>query len=358
MATTFKKINADNDVTSTKTLLHEAIPITSSIVKGTYGTFPNEGNIKNYTHKMFQSVYDYPFLSSSANHIFDITFGYAAGSALSGTSANHSQVSKKQNIYNQMAQICMGYDATGSIQKFDEDGDLAGTATKINEAVFISFSRLLVKDEIKRGTFELKLGVNAQTASVMDKKVRIYDKGASTAYKTNSPVGEYGILYATNSVGVPVKNTSDHACGLVFYQAGICVISASVFQTDILSSSVHYSGASSTPADVMVSSSIDVIANGFRRRIDNISFNNTTELNSTIYFCRANHNEFNYSANPTYLNGSKIRVKDSAEDMPVSYITSVGLYSSDGTLLAVGKLSEPLKKEPSVEYTLRARLDY
>ena len=81
-------------------------------------------------------------------------------------------------------------------------------------------------------------------------------------------------------------------------------------------------------------------------------------VSSQYMFVRVKNGEFNYSSNPTYTSNSKIRVKSDSEDMPVSYITSVGLYSSDGALLAVGKLSEPLKKEPSVEYTLRARLDY
>ena len=87
-------------------------------------------------------------------------------------------------------------------------------------------------------------------------------------------------------------------------------------------------------------------------------FNNTTELNSTIYFCRINNNEFNYSSNPTYLSGSRINVKQTRDDNPVSYITTVGLYSADNELLAVAKVSEPLKKDPSNEMTLRVRLDY
>ncbi len=40
------------------------------------------------------------------------------------------------------------------------------------------------------------------------------------------------------------------------------------------------------------------------------------------------------------------------------FITTVGLYSSDNELLAVAKLSEPLKKDPTTEFTLRVRLDY
>ena len=82
-------------------------------------------------------------------------------------------------------------------------------------------------------------------------------------------------------------------------------------------------------------------------------------MNSTIYFCRANTGDYNYSSNPTYLSASKIRVKgDNPFAQPVSYITTIGLYSPNNELLAVAKLSEPLKKTPSNELTLRVRLDY
>jgi hypothetical protein len=43
---------------------------------------------------------------------------------------------------------------------------------------------------------------------------------------------------------------------------------------------------------------------------------------------------------------------------PRSYVTTVGLYSADNELLAVAKLSEPLRKDPTNELTLRVRLDY
>ena len=78
MANSFKTILPE-DLATTRTLLHEAIPMTGTIVSGTYTA---EANIKNYAHGMFQSVYDYPYLSSSANHIFDLTVGYSANSTL------------------------------------------------------------------------------------------------------------------------------------------------------------------------------------------------------------------------------------------------------------------------------------
>ncbi len=134
--TIFKPL-AGEDRVSTKTLLHEAIPITGTIVSGTYA----DGNIQNFTHGMFQSVYDYPYLSSSANHIFDITFGMHTGSLLYGTTT--VQKAKKNNIYNQMAQVLMGYDTDGNIQRFDEDGDLTTAGDKQHDAFFLSFRDFL-----------------------------------------------------------------------------------------------------------------------------------------------------------------------------------------------------------------------
>ncbi len=541
MATTFKTF-LNNDIASSRTMLHEAIPITGSLVSGTYGgttvVTGSESHIKSYSHGMFQSVYDYPYLSSSANHIFDIAIGLSpSGSMYSSTTV---QKSKKANIYNQMAQLLMGHDENGVIREFDEDGNIAAGGAKLQEVFFLNFSRLLTKDEIKKGSFELELGVNpANSDAVNDAfitRIKLADLSGSDGFFVNSPAGEYGVLYAQSTAdgdstlssgsvwGETIGNANTYVpCGLLFYQAGIAVVSGSVFNTEeegfggILShgekatlanaidtdvyeddstddtivinvptwaggegettilldasvaaggdpaeaantiaiavdssnadtvqerimqaingvahADIDYAssgngqggvrgvtateGASSTEITLtadyegvagnsigvkdgednddaytsgdedaykylaggkggtvsltddpsagqsgfnfITGSTIDTLANSIRHRIYNIQFNNTTELNSSIYFCRVNHNDFNYSSNPTYLGNSKIRVKNSTVDNPVTYITTVGLYSADNELLAVAKLSEPLKKDPSTEMTLRVRLDY
>ncbi len=197
MANTFFKSFAESDRTTSRTLLHEAIPITGSIISGTYDS---NSNIKTFSHGMFKSIYDYPYLSSSANHIFDVSYGYSTGSEFYAT--DHTQNSKKLNMYNQMAQVLMGYDATGSIREFDEDGDLSSGGTKLKEVVFFNFARLLQKDEIKKGSFELEFGV--EDAFDFDgvnftKRVKAADLSGSTSYLVNSPAGDYGILYATSS---------------------------------------------------------------------------------------------------------------------------------------------------------------
>ena len=341
MANTFFKSFAETDRTTSRTLLHEAIPITGSLVSGTYSS---NNNIKTFSHGMFKSVYDYPYLSSSANHLFDVSYGYSTGSEFYAT--DNTQNSKKLNMYNQMAQVLAGFDTESKVRVFDADGNYSTTGDKHNEAFMISFSRLLVKDEIKKGSFSLTLGTGSTYSAPFASASVITDSTATGSYKINSPAGEYGIL----------KDAASNNVGLLYYQAGVAILSSSVLgplATTQLDSSGQFHEALAT------GSNIDVLSDAFIHRVNNITFNNTTELNSSIYFCRANHNEFNYSSNPTYLSGSKVLVK--ADDLmmpPRSYVTTVGLYSADNELLAVAKLSEPLRKDPTNELTLRVRLDY
>jgi len=367
MAISFKTIT-QNDKTTSRTLLHEAIPITGSLIVGSYAT-GSDGrgtNIKTFSHGMFQSIYDYPYTSSSANHIFDVTWGYSSASSIDGVlegsqikGAVTEQDSKKKNLYSQMAQVLSGYDMNGTVRPFDFDGK-HDSGIKIGAAAFLTFSRLLVKDEIKKGSFSLTLGAADSYGDPFNSTFTLTDTRATSSYHTNSPAGEYGILY-TGSSEAPGDSR-----GLIFYQAGVVVLplpSTAIAGATATAQWISNSSGITNKLDVLKSKNIDSFSDGFLRRVQNIQFNNTTELNSTIYFCRANNTEFNYSSNSTYLSGSKIRVKTDPGtreelNLPRSYVTTVGLYSHDNELMAVAKLSEPIRKDPTNELNLRVRLDY
>ena len=245
----------------------------------------------------------------------------------------------------------------------------------------------------------------------------IADTGADVSYRTNSPAGRFAVLYASNPVGSGILDANcltnnQAAVGLVFYDAGIVILTPWLFLVyDASGDKFSYNGFlnnttataifmlfndngdgaaagvyTTPPTDPVgginsgtcylitelvrgyeenpalpggdVDLTIGDFCDAFRQRIDNIEFLNSTELNSTIYFCHANHNEFNYSSNPTYCSGSRIVNKDVSQDTPSSYITTIGLYSSDGALLAVAKLSEPFKKTAAEDFSLRVRIDY
>ena len=159
----YQDIDTTLDVTTTRTLLHEAIPLTGTIYFYQTGAYV-ESNIKNYTHGMFQSVYDYPYLSSSANHIFDISVGYAGTSKLSASTS--VQNAKKINMYTEFAQTLLGYtgslvDPAREVRYFEKDLSLDGVG-KMRECVFIfNFSRLLAKDQIKKGSFSMTVGTGS-----------------------------------------------------------------------------------------------------------------------------------------------------------------------------------------------------
>ena len=182
--------------------------------------------------------------------------------------------------------------------------------------------------------------------------LKLGDYGSNNQFRT-SPAGDYGLIY-TSSEGTAATGS----VGLVFYQAGIAVLTSSIFEGTFGTNAMGFGANSASMDTAGIAGTIDQLANGLRHRLYDLDFNNTIELNSAIYFCRVNHNEFNYSANPTYVSASKLVVKNNVNDLPVSYITSVGLYSPDNELLAVAKLSEPIRKDPNTELTLRVRLNY
>jgi len=374
MPNQFQPFNLSTDVITTKTLLHEAIPMTGAIYKFGTGSYIGE-NIKNFSHGQFQSVYDYPYLSSSANHIFDLAVGYDEACVFSGSAS--IQNAKKINMYNSMAQVLLGYskDTGEFVERFESDLDVSDNDNQMLSVFFVNFSRLLTKDQIKKGTFSMTLATGSWTdATTAGQVVTIADVSASDNQGTVSALGgEYGILYLSDSAAATELGTA--AVGNIFYQAGIAVITASLFQAAQVAGAAfedHPEGASQdfsrqrgdlgesckSLLGVMTGSSISGACNALRHRITNIAFNNTTEINSNIFFCRVPWNKFNYSTNPTYVSGASIVVKNISSDIPISYITTVGMYSAAGELLATAKLSEPLRKDPTNELTLRVRLDY
>ena len=120
--------------------------------------------------------------------------------------------------------------------------------------------------------------------------------------------------------------------------------------------------------DLFTSGSIDDIVNHFASArfssgsLTAATFQNNTNINSTLIFCRATADEFNYSSNPTFTDTTqRIRVIDQGQEdvqRSFSFITTVGLYDVNDNLLAVAKLSRPIEKNDEKDLTVRVRLDF
>jgi hypothetical protein len=120
--------------------------------------------------------------------------------------------------------------------------------------------------------------------------------------------------------------------------------------------------------DLMVSASIDDIIDhlaGARFQsgtLTAMTFQNNTIINSSLYFCRAPADAYNFSSNPTFTdeNGRLVVVEDgqNATQRSFTFPTTIGLHDSQGNLLAVAKLSRPVEKNDERDVTFRVRLDF
>jgi hypothetical protein len=87
--------------------------------------------------------------------------------------------------------------------------------------------------------------------------------------------------------------------------------------------------------------------------------NNEEKISSDYVFVRVKNSEFNYTENPSFISGSTGAVLyDLFVNNPTTYVTTIGLYNTSNELLAVAKLSKPLKKDFTKEALIRVKLDF
>jgi hypothetical protein len=332
------------------------------------------------------------------------------------------QMREKVDIYRQHAAKLLGDATQAFYSPFQVSTDPTVTsADRINEALFLNFKRLFARDKIKRETFAMRFYVTgdldgAPTAnkSTTESNIACAFTGSNLARTTTSGSSIFTDVGAASSkrttfggeVGeiVDASNTS-RKVGLMFYDAGTAVLDLS----KIMWGDQHVSGVISsvmgnpggTPysslatnetvigssrgsttintaygsnasarfiPDFLTSGSIDDIVDHLASsRFSSGSntattFQNVTNINSTLLFCRATADEFNYSSNPTYIDGDGriIVIDEGQEDTQrgFSFITTVGLYDANDNLLAVAKLSRPIEKNDEKDLTVRVRLDF
>ena len=405
----FKELSSD-DIRSSRAFLNQLIDVLQNDISGTstrkmYQHFVTGGVGPGVTSSLFQTVYDQDFTLQTANPIFDITVGlFESGSTVNSSKTGTDSAGKllfpstslmmreKVNIYRQFSQALLGNASTQFTAPFDS----TSTSDAIDAAMFVCFKRLFARDKIKRETFAMKFfkdaartypvpNINAPLTGSTEiaSSSYIYTDVGSSNNRNFTAGGEVGSI-------VDASNTSQ-TVGLMFYDRGIAVFDLA----KIASSSQVMSGAisglttggtgfaageallggpsSENPnakfiPDFIVSGSMDDILDhicGVRFHSASLSamtFQNVTTINSMLVFCRASADEFNYSSNPTYIDGNNriVVIESGQEDTQTSFTmpTTLGLYDANDNLLAVAKMSRPVEKSSERDLTIRVRLDF
>jgi hypothetical protein len=77
------------------------------------------------------------------------------------------------------------------------------------------------------------------------------------------------------------------------------------------------------------------------------------------YFCRVRAAEYNHSNNPTFVSGSDDEIRQTnMRGNPTTFVSGVGMYNDVGELVAVAKVSSPIKKNFASEATIKVKLTY
>jgi len=408
----FKTLN-NQSISTARSTLNQLVDfietdISSSSTRKAYQVFVTGGVGPGVTSSLFQTVYDQDFSLSTANQLFDMTVGLNSnGTTVSNVQTDVDTSGKrlfpstsimmreKINIYRQYAQLLLGDADT----KFYSPFSNSDISNRIDDALIFNIKRLFVRDGIKRETFAMRF---YQTAALDSKSggidyanlnvtstsgsVIFTDVGAASEQQfsqTGGPVGNIvdasntsrnvGLIFYNQGVVMldlkKVISGSQHVSGVVSAMSNAAYLDAASGQT-VIGDSHHNPNAKFIP-DFLTSGSIDNIVDHFAgTRLGSTSntvmtFQNNTSINSTLIFCRATADEFNYSSNPTYVDGNgRIVVIDSnvneadQSQKSFTFVTSVGLYDSTNQLLAVAKMSRPVEKNDEKDLTFRVRLDF
>lgn len=89
-----------------------------------------------------------------------------------------------------------------------------------------------------------------------------------------------------------------------------------------------------------------------------ISFKSVLPLFTTTFSCKIKDYEYNFTSNPTSLNTDGTLKTNIQNSDFTPYITTVGLYNDSDELLAVAKLSQPLRKTDKTDTVIKIKLDF
>jgi len=202
----------------------------------------------------------------------------------------------------------IGYDGSGYdtfLTKFYDEGSI----------VLIPQNKF--DEEIKRGSFEL---IDNETNAI------IVDDSNGNLYSTN----------ATFSQSVSALSSSDNYVGNIFYSVGAFTIT----ETASFDGSNDYT---------------DVTSGDFTLR-----YKGTSVINTYEWTCDAVPTELNNTDNMTVYNPNGLgQLKDNltGSNFP-TYISEIGLYDDQKSLVGYARLSKPIPKSQVVPMKFLLRLDY
>lgn len=293
-----------------------------------------------------------------------------------------NNVSESKAMYSQYKQLLLNsetnlFEFVSKFDGLDYNGTTISPYVETSDYVYVlNINRSRYKEKFAPGSWQLSLhSMNPTTIETSSSIVTtLVDETLSEVYlldnslTRNGPGGTFYYVYSGSlSEGIYSGVSSATPYGIVYPEAGIIVLNGKAldFSASIYTDRSSPSGNSADNSFRLFTS----ISGAMYSSLNNSFQGRTLEtINSTIYFARIGNGEFNYSNNVSYYqSGSEQYIKpllvassdqSGKTDRNVTYTTTVGLYNDEKDLLAVAKLSKPVRKTSNSEIIIKIKLDY
>ena len=272
---------------------------------------------------------------------------------------------------------------TGGFQISQQGTNGVKTSGQADDDIFVLVGkRARMKDRINKKAWTISLKGYSSAGGASAPLLRHFTDDSVSVASTTTPAGpRYNIV--SGSIG-NVSGTgaiADKTYGWFYPDMGIMVFSAAE-----LSASIPGPAGTQNLTASFVQTSLAGTANAFSSSGFAVNTNNNADCKNALrfvnclrnvgssvaarfrseedqtqvnYFCRVKAGDYNFSNNPTFVSGSDNKIRHTnMRGNPTTYITGVGLYDDLNRLVAVAKLSSPLKKNYSSEATIKVKLTY
>jgi hypothetical protein len=301
-----------------------------------------------------------PSSDPTAEVQFNIAYGNKYGSGSVAYNSSYTNLSPTRTVYGQWRNLIYG----------DENTDFTFGRVIPNQQDFyiIAVDRARYKQSLFPGSLNLTLYSGSQT-------IVLTDNSLDTTTISYCDAGRiYQIVSGSNGSAISNANSAPNAVaagmtvsgsyGLFLPDVGTIILNASALDLSFANGGIFLntfrnSNTNNNNPVRLYSTGSGRIGITTGSYTSSFFLNSQETVTSDFVFCRARNAEFNYTENPSFISGSTGAVLyDLFVNNPTTYITTVGMYNDSNELLAVAKLSKPLKKDFTKEALIRVKLDF
>jgi hypothetical protein len=325
----FKRLDPEDFLVSADSITAPAWSNFSSSLT-TANMITHAGQTGGPSGQYYTNVYNLAESDPLAEAQFAIAYGDLKGSGSFLYNSSIPGLSPSRTVYGQFVNLLLGEDEGASF-------DFGGSSVDSRETfIAIVVNRARYKQTIEPGSFQLQL--SGLTPFITDNS-RI----TPTVDYTNAG-RRYTLGSGSFGDGVMPSTATDGVYGYLYPDVGVILLNMRAV------GSIPLRGFNNNNNETT----------NFEGRMQRFYLRSEETVASDFVFCRARNAEFNYSINPSFsvsASAGSILYNDFIQN-PTTYVTSIGMYNDNNELLAVAKLSKPLKKDFTKEALIRVKLDF